>query len=84
MHIIHGTQVTLLSAYAAIVYFWRGIPPVSPALWEDSLPLEPLGKSAPLTVHFNSFFVISILLKTESGPIFFLIKKLHNRKTSSA
>ena len=46
------------------------IPPVSPALWEDSLPLEPLGKSAPLTAHFNSFFVISILLKTESGQIF--------------
>ena len=46
-------------------------PHVSPALWEDSLLLEPLGKSAPLTAHFNSFFVISILLKTESGQIFF-------------
>ena len=49
-------------------------PPGSPALREDSLPLEPSGKSAPLITHFNSFFVISILLKTESDQIFLWLK----------
>ena len=44
--------------------------PVSPVLWADSLSLEASKKSAPQTAHFNSFFVISILLKTESGQIF--------------
>ena len=76
--------------------YWSGLPlpspgdlpdpliettqPVSPALWAASLSPEASKKSAPLTAHFNSFFVISILLKTESGQIFCDEKNCTNKK----